>query len=360
VSASASGRSGTLAESSSESAKAAGLRWVDDSTPGIRREPWGTRFRYIDPGGKVIKDSDALRRMASLVIPPAWTDVWISALPNSHLQATGRDARGRKQYRYHPRWREVRDETKYHGMLAFGEALPAIREQVDRDLSKPGLPRERVLAAVVRLLDVTLIRVGNEEYTRENGSFGLVTLQARHVEIEGAKISFRFKGKSGVRHSVDLEDRRVARVLDRCMDLPGEELFEWAAEDGEVRQITADDVNGYLRDITGQDFSSKDFRTWAATVLAACALHELGPFETKHEAKRHTVEAIQRVSRRLGNTPAVCRRCYVHPDVLDAHADGSLWKVRMRTDSAVKSRNGLREEERAVLRLLRKRLKQAA
>ena len=349
-----------VADDPRASARAAGLRWVDDSIPGIRRELSGKRFRYRAPDGALVGDAQTLQRIAELVIPPAWTDVWISPIPNSHLQATGRDARRRKQYRYHPRWREARDETKFHRMIAFGEALACVRAQVDRDLSKPGLPRERVLAAIVRLLDVTLIRVGNEEYAQDNGSFGLVTLRERHVDVRGSKISLRFKGKSGVQHKVDVADRRVARVLDRCLDLPGEELFEWRDDDGTVRKLTSDDVNEYLREITGQEFSSKDFRTWAGTVLAACALHELGPFTGQREAKRLTVQAIKRVSERLGNTPAVCRRCYVHPDVLEAHADGSLLQLRLRSGADAPAAAGLRAEERAVLRLLRRRLSAAA
>ncbi|HKR98857.1 MAG TPA: DNA topoisomerase IB [Candidatus Dormibacteraeota bacterium] len=342
------------------SARAAGLRWVDDGIPGIQRERAGAHFRYRAPDGRVIDDSETLQRIAELVIPPAWTDVWISPIANAHLQATGRDARRRKQYRYHPRWREVRDETKYHRMVAFGGALPDIRAHVDRDLSKPGLPRERVLAAVTRLLDVALLRLGNDEYAKQNGSFGLVTLQARHIDVSGSRITFRFKGKSGVAHNVRIHDRRVARVLERTLDLPGERLFEYLDSDGAVRHVDSDDVNEYLREISGEEFSSKDFRTWAGTVLAATALRESGPFSSEREAKRQTVDAIKRVSSQLGNTPAVCRRCYIHPDVLSAHADGSLLKLRLRANGEAEVKNGLREEERAVLRLLRKRLKRAA
>jgi DNA topoisomerase-1 len=341
-------------------ARAAGLRWIDDSLPGIRRERAGARFRYVTVTGRPLKDARTLRRIADLAIPPAWTDVWISPLVNSHLQATGRDARRRKQYRYHPGWQEARDQTKYHRMVAFGAALAKIRKQVQRDLSSPGLSRERVLAAVVRLLDVTLIRVGNEEYARENRSYGLVTMQARHLDLGGSRISLRFKGKSGVRHEVKVTDRRVARVLEHTADLPGEQLFEYADEDGAVRQVTSDDVNDYLRAISAEEFSSKDFRTWAGTVLAACELRELGPAGSKTALKRQTVEAIKRVSRRLGNTPAVCRRCYVHPDVLEAYADGTLLSVRLRAHSDIAANDGLREEEKAVLRLLRTRRRRAA
>jgi DNA topoisomerase-1 len=346
-------------EESRASARAAGLRWIDDGRPGIRRERAGSRFRYLGPDGDAVRDPETLQRIADLAVPPAWTDVWISPDPNSHLQATGRDARRRKQYRYHPRWREVRDETKYHRLVEFGEALPALRARVDRDLVRPGLPRERVLAAVVRLLDVSLVRVGHEEYARENGSYGLVTLHGRHVDVRGANIRFRFRGKSGVSHDVDVRDRRVARVIDRCLDLPGEELFDYVDDAGAVRKVSADDVNEYLHELSGRDFTSKDFRTWAGTVLAACALRELGSFTSPREGRRLTVQAIKRVSERLGNTPAVCRRCYVHPDVLDAHVDGSLLRLRIREDGSRRGRPAMRPEERAVLRLLRDRLRRS-
>jgi DNA topoisomerase I len=335
-----------------QSARAAGLRWVDDSTPGIRRQGSPGSFRYVDPDGHVIRDAGTLQRISDIAIPPAWTDVWICPSANGHIQATGRDARRRKQYRYHPRFREVRDERKYDRMIAFGEALPSIRSRVDADLRRPGLPRERVLAAVVRLLDVSFMRVGNDEYARENQSFGLTTLRARHVDIHGSRIQFRFKGKSGVRHVVSVEDRRLARILDRCQDLPGEELFEWLDEQGETHPVSSDDVNEYLRDIAGDAFSSKDFRTWAGTVLALCALRDAEPPSTVRANRRQVLEAIKQVSARLGNTPAVCRRCYVHPDVLDAYADGSLLKLRLRVKGTAPG-NGLRDEEKAVLRLLR-------
>ena len=335
-------------------ARQAGLRWVDDSLPGIRRLGEPGRFRYVDAQGRAVRDVETLQRISDIAIPPAWTDVWICPNANGHIQATGRDARRRKQYRYHQRWREVRDEQKYDRMLEFAKALPGIRARVARDLSLPGLPRERVLAAVVRLLDVTFIRVGNDEYAKENQSFGLTTLRNRHVEVQGSRIRFRFKGKSGVHHTVSVEDRRLARILNRCQDLPGEQLFEWVDDEGEPHTIESDDVNEYLREISGKEFTSKDFRTWAGTVLALCALHEIGPSSSKTEMKRQVVHAIGQVSKRLGNTPAVCRRCYVHPDVLSAYADGRLLKLRLGTRRITSSENGLRNEERAVLRLLAK------
>ena len=340
-------------------ARAAGLRYVDDRMAGIRRVRRGSSFGYVDARDRPVRDPETLQRIRQLVIPPAWTDVWICPLPHGHLQATGRDARGRKQYRYHARWREVRDETKYHRMLAFGDALPAIRRRVVDDLAQPGQPKTRVLAAIVRLLDVTLIRVGNEEYAKENRSYGLTTMRARHVDIDGSRIRFDFRGKSGVHHVVDVEDRRVARVLERCVDLPGQDLFQYTDEAGTRQPLGSDDVNEYIREAAGGDFSTKDFRTWAGTVLAACALHASGPFESEREARRQVVEAIAGVSRRLGNTPAVCRRCYVHPDVLEAHADGSLLRIRLRAAAAPPPDHGLSPPERAVLRLLRGRLEPA-
>ncbi|MFN2581155.1 MAG: DNA topoisomerase IB [Candidatus Dormibacteria bacterium] len=338
-----------------QSARAAGLRWVDDSMPGIGRQGKPGAFTYGAPDGRRIRDTETLQRISDAAIPPAWTDVWISPLGNGHIQATGRDARRRKQYRYHPRWREVRDERKFARMLDFGAALPRIRARVDADLRRSGLSRERVLAAVVRLLDLTYLRVGNDEYAKENDSFGLTTLRNEHVQVKGSRVRLRFKGKSGVRHEVFVEDPRVARILARCQDLPGEELFEWSDDDGALHAITADEVNEYLRDIAGGDFTSKDFRTWAATVLAWTALRDAGVSDSKTAAKGQIVAAIKDVSGRLGNTPAVCRRCYVHPDVLTAYSDGSLVSVRA-TTSARRSRHAdLSDDERAVLSFLRKR-----
>lgn len=332
----------------------AGLRWVDDSMPGIRRDGAPGSFRYLAADGAVITDAETLDRIRRLVIPPAWTDVWISPLPNGHIQATGRDVRRRKQYRYHARWREVRDEQKYARVIEFGTALPHIRARVASDLSHRGLSHEGVLAAVTRLLDLTHIRVGDEEYVRENDSYGLTTLHAEQVTVSGSRISFHFRGKAGVQHDVWIEDRRMARIVARIQDLPGEELFEWRDQDGRLHPITADHVNEYLRDVSGGDFTSKDFRTWAGTVLAWCALHEEGAPQSARAAQRLIVAAVKQVSAQLGNTPAVARRNYIHPDVIAAYADGSLFQVTTepaRTDGP--ESRALSNPEVAVLRLLR-------
>jgi DNA topoisomerase-1 len=300
-----------------------------------------------------------LQRIRRLVIPPAWNDVWICPDPRGHIQATGRDDRGRKQYRYHPRYRAVRDETKYHRMIAFAQTLPLIRKRTDHDLALPGLPRDKVLATVVRLLETTLIRVGNEEYARHNRSYGLTTLRNRHVAVHGATVHFAFRGKSGVKHRIDVNDRRLARIVERCRELPGYELFQYLDGDGTRRAISSEDVNEYLRGLTGEDFTAKDFRTWAGTMLAACALQEFRAFDTKAEAKRNIVRAIENVAQRLGNTKAVCRKCYVHPAVLDAYLDGSLihtLKKRVETEM-VRTIATLQPEEAAVLALLQERLR---
>lgn len=335
-------------------AAAAGLRWVDDSKPGIRRDGKPGAFRYLAKDGAVITDAETLDRIRGLAIPPAWTDVWISPRPDGHIQATGRDARRRKQYRYHARWREVRDEQKYAHVIDFGTALPRIRARVASDLSRRGLPQEAVLAAVTRLLDLTHIRVGDEEYVRENDSYGLTTMRAEQVKVRGSRISFHFRGKSGVHHDVFIDDRRMARIVARIQDLPGEELFEWRDEHGGLHPITADHVNEYLRDVSGGDFTSKDFRTWAGTVLAWCALREEGAAPSATAAKRLIVEAVKQVSAQLGNTPAVARRNYIHPDVIAAYTDGSLFDVTAepRRSDGPESR-ALSDSEAAVLRLLR-------
>jgi DNA topoisomerase-1 len=298
------------------SAKAAGLRYVRDAAPGITRQRAGGGFRYRNAEGAKLHDRAVLGRIRALAIPPAWREVWICARDDGHLQATGRDARGRKQYRYHPRWREIRDETKYGRMAAFARALPRIRRRVRQDLALPGLPRDKVLATVVRLLETTRMRVGNEEYARANDSFGLTTLRTRQVRVRGASMSFRFRGKSGVWHRLEHSDRRLAAIVRRIRDLPGYELFQYVDEQGETRGVDAADVNEYLRSIAGEDFTSKDFRTWAGTVLAAKALLECG--------KGGLSQAIEQVAQALGNTKAVCRKCYIHPAVIAAHADGSL------------------------------------
>lgn len=340
------------------SAKEAGLRYVSDTGPGIRREPAEDGFKYIGPDGKTIKNKTELQRIKALGIPPAYTDVWICPIPNGHLQATGRDAKGRKQYRYHPRWREVRDENKYGRMLAFGQALPLIRQQVERDLARPGLPREKVLATVVRLLEVTLIRVGNEEYAKTNKSFGLTTMRDRHVKVEGSKVRFQFKGKSGKQHNITLNDRRLARIVKRCRDLPGYELFQYLDEAGQHQTIDSNSVNEYLRSITGQDFTAKDFRTWSGTVLAALALQEFEAFDSETQAKKNVVRAIETVSTRLGNTPSICRKCYVHPAVIASYLDGSLKDtLKQEVEQELSdSLDRLQPEEAAVLAFLQKRL----
>lgn len=347
-----------LDASPQESASAAGCRYVDDRKPGLRRQRAGKGWKIVGTDGKTIRDERTIRRVKSLVIPPAWTDVWICPDPDGHIQATGRDARGRKQYRYHPRFRAIREETKYERMLAFADVLPKIRAKVDEDLSQSGLTRDRVLATVVRLLEITLIRVGNEEYARENGSFGLTTMRSRHVDVDGSKIAFHFRGKSGKEHRVKVTDRRLARIIGRCNDLPGEELFQYVDEDGERKSVEASDVNDYLKRISGADFTAKDFRTWAGTVLAATALRELEAFDSQAAAKRNIVAAVKSVSGRLGNTPAVCRRCYVHPEIWGAYLDGDLvTTLKERAERELRENvSSLSSEEAAVLMLLRDRL----
>ena len=345
-----------------ESAKAAGLRYVSDTTPGIRRKRAGKHFSFVGADGKPIHDPEELRRIKSLAIPPAWTDVWICPSPRGHLQATGRDARGRKQYRYHPRWREVRDETKYERMISFGEALPTIRERTERDLARPGLPRPKVLATVVRLLEATLVRVGNEEYARQNRSYGLTTMRSRHVEVAGSQVHFEFRGKGGKKHVIDVKNRRLANIVKRCQDMPGQELFQYVDEDGKRQSVDSDDVNEYLREITGQDFTAKDFRTWAGTVSASLALQEFQAFDSGAEAKKNIVRAIESVAEKLGNTPSICRKCYVHPAVIEAYVDGSMLEsLKQRAEQEISdSLTQLWPEEAAVMGLLRQRLAREA
>jgi DNA topoisomerase I len=337
-----------------ESAKVAGLRYVTDAHPGIRRKRAGKGFTYIGIDGTPIRDPRELHRIKALGIPPAWTEVWICPLPHGHLQATGRDAKGRKQYRYHTRWREVRDQTKYEQMCVFGEALPLIRKQVEHDLALPGLPRAKVLATVLRLLETTLIRVGNEEYARANDSFGLTTLRDEHVDITGATLRFQFRGKSGMEHMIEIHDRRLARIVRRCQDLPGQELFQYVDDEGQHRTIDSADVNEYLRQMTGQDFTTKDFRTWAGAVLATEALQACGACESVTQLKKNVVQAIKAVASRLGNTPAICRKCYVHPLIIEAYLAGSLIETLTalaEQDHAYTS-HGLSSQERLVLRFL--------
>ncbi|HVF99947.1 MAG TPA: DNA topoisomerase IB [Chloroflexia bacterium] len=342
------------------SAKAANLRYVSDSRTGITRRKSGRGFTYTDPKGERLTDAKELARIKALAIPPAWSDVWISPYPNGHIQATGRDDKGRKQYRYHNRWREVRDETKYGRMIEFGRALPKIREQVDKDLAKKALSRERVLATLVRLLETTFIRVGNEEYARTNNSFGLTTMRCRHISVRGDKVQFKFRGKSGKCHAITVDDPRLARVIRRCQELPGQELFGYIDDEGRRCTVTSDDVNQYLHEITGQHFTAKDFRTWGGTVLAAISLQASEPAEKATQARKNVVAAIQEVSERLGNTPAICRKSYVHPSVISTYLEGTLHTLlaagdpkqaveKMVTDAPS---HGLKPEEEAVVRLL--------
>ncbi len=333
-----------------------GLRYISDAGPGIRRVQRGRGFVYVRPDGRRVRDAPTIRRIASLVIPPAWTDVWIAPHPQGHVQATGRDARGRKQHRYHPRWVAVRDAAKYSRTIAFGEALPALRRRVRHDLAAAGLPREKVLALVVRLLERTLIRVGNDEYVAQNGSFGLTTIRDRHAQVRRASIRFRFRGKSGKMHDVSIGDRRLARLVKQCQELPGSQLFQYRDERGRVRDVGSADVNAYLRDAMGEAFTAKDVRTWAGTVLAAAAFRELATAASPPAADVALVRAIDAVAAVLGNTRAVCRKCYVHPEVLAAYQDGSLARaLQSRPGRGVHGRSTLRPIEAAVLSLLRRR-----
>ncbi len=340
-------------------AKSADLRYVNDLEPGITRSGGGKSIRYVTPGGTSVTDPAKLARIKRLAIPPAWTAVWICPHADGHIQATGRDARGRKQYRYHPEWRATRDGTKYERMIAFGRALPRIRRRVARDVRQPGLGRTKVVATMVRLLETTLVRVGNDEYARENGSFGLSTMRDRHATVRGGLVRFEFKGKSGKRHEIELHDPRIARIVRRVQDLPGQELFQYVDPEGQTQDVKSDDVNAYLREVAGEEFSAKDFRTWAGTVLAALALQEFERFSTKTEAKKNLVAAIERVAERLGNTPAVCRKCYIHPIVLDSYLDGeTVGVLRRRAEAEIgQGRASLSGAEGAVLAFLQQRLR---
>jgi DNA topoisomerase-1 len=333
-----------------EAAKAARLRYTTDAIPGIRRVKRGKRFAFIDADGTPLADKKEIARIKALAIPPAYTDVWICPLANGHLQATGRDARGRKQYRYHKRWRASRDETKFDRMLAFAKELPAIRATVAADIAKSGLPREKVLATVVSLLASTSIRVGNEEYARDNDSFGLTTFQEEHAEVTGAKIVFRFRGKSGKEHEIEVKDKRVARIVTACQDLPGQNLFEYLDDDGQPRPVHSEDVNDYLREISKGDFTAKDFRTWEATMICALELAALR-IEEPSEAKIAVAEAIKRVAVKLGNTPAVCKKSYIHPGVVDEFlAHGALELVERAVEKA--GPTALSKHEAAVIALV--------
>jgi DNA topoisomerase-1 len=342
------------------SAHQAGLHYTSDRKPGIRRVRRGKAFRYLDARGKPVTSKAELTRIRALVIPPAWTGVWICPDARGHLQATGRDARGRKQYRYHPKWRQVRDDTKYGRMIAFGRALPKIRRRTDADLRQAGLPKTKVLAAVVKLLEKTFIRVGNDEYARANRSFGLTTMKDGHVKISGSKVRFIFRGKSGVEHELTLEDRRLATVVKQCRDLPGQELFQYRDQDGRVVDVGSADVNEYLKEMTGEDFTSKDFRTWAGTLIAATLLRDYEAVDSEARAKKNIVQAIEEVAKRLGNTRAVCRKCYVHPAVIESYLDGSMVEmsntIAQRAARATRAIGTLTASEAAVLGLLQRRL----
>ncbi len=327
---------------------------MSDDKAGIRRETGPLGFRYIASRGRVVRRPADLKRIRALVIPPAWTDVWICSDPRGHLQATGRDARGRKQYRYHASWREIRDETKFDRMQAFAAALPAIRARTQADLRRAGLPRDKVLATVVQLLEKSLIRVGNEEYAKTNRSFGLTTLRDKHVDVKGSALRFEFRGKSGKHHTVDVNDRRLAKIVKQCRDLPGQELFQYIDDEGVRQGVNSSDVNAYLKEITGEDFTAKDFRTWSGTVLACAALQELGDASSMTQAKKNVLQAVEAVAGILGNTRSVCRKSYIHPVILDAYMDGSMQRILKRGAGGVMRKvvSKLRAEEAAVLALL--------
>ena len=345
-----------------DAAQSVGLRYVSDARPGIRRKKAGNGFTYTRVDGSRLAEPEVLGRIKALAIPPAWTDVWICPFADGHIQATGRDAKGRKQYRYHARFREVRESSKYEHVVAFADTLPAIREQVREDMALRGLPREKVLATIVHLLETTLIRVGNDDYAKQNSTYGLTTLKNRHVLVDGNEVRFRFTGKSGKQWSLRVKDRRVAKIIRACQELPGQELIQYVDDAGNCQDVTSTDVNEYLKEITGRDITAKDFRTWAGTVLAAMALNELESFDSAAQAKRNLRTAIEKVSARLGNTPTICRRCYVHPEVLNSYMDGNLvLELKSQAESELGGAIGnLKPEEAAVLALLRGRLEKEA
>lgn len=337
-----------------------GLRYVNDSKPGFTRKPSGKHFDYFDKDGKKITDEKIISRIQSIGIPPAYKDVWISPTANGHIQATGKDARGRKQYRYHTKWRSTRDENKFDHILHFGDVLPKIRQQVEADLKLSGLPKNKVLACVITLMEKTLIRVGNAEYAKNNQSYGLTTLRRKHIKVIGAKISFEFTGKSGKNWNLSVNDRRIATIVNKCADIPGHELFKYIEEDGSKKDVTSSDVNTYLKEISGENFTAKDFRTWSGTILAALALTEFEKYDSEAQAKKNVVRAIEHVAKQLGNTPAICRKCYIHPLILESYLSGDLANAfgkeidqKMKADYEV-----LTAEEIMVLAFLKKRLKE--
>ena len=347
----------TPSTETNQSAKDIGLRYTHDDVPGITRIRHGKSFSYEYPDRKKVTDRETLDRIRLLAIPPAYTNVWISTFENGHLQATGIDARKRKQYRYHPKWNKVRNETKFHRMVAFGKVLPKIRRTVAKDLKKQNMPKEKVLATIVALLDKTLIRVGNEEYAKENNSYGLTTLHNKHISIAGSTIHFEFKGKSGVNHAINLQDKRLAKIVRDCKDIPGYELFQYIDEQGERHSIHSEDVNEYIKNSSGGDFTAKDFRTWHGTILACEALKDLATFDTETEGKKNVVSAIAYVAAKLGNTKAVCRKSYIHPDVINCYLDKSLVNNLTLSGNVNTSLKKLHPEEAAVVRFLEKRAK---
>jgi DNA topoisomerase I len=341
-----------------DAAESAGLRYVSDTRPGIRRRKSGKGFAYTRADGSRLTEANALRRIRLLAVPPAWTDVWICPFADGHIQATGRDAKGRKQYRYHARFREVRESTKYEHVVEFAAALPAIRAKVRDHLALRGLPRQKVLATVVHLLETTFIRVGNDDYAKQNNSYGLTTLKTRHVAVDGNEVRFRFTGKSGKQWSLRVRDRRIAKIIRACQELPGQELLQYLDDEGRPQDVTSSDVNAYLKEITRKDVTAKDFRTWAGTVLAAMALNEVNSFDSAAQAKRNLRSAIENVAARLGNTPTICRKCYVHPEVLTSYLDGNLvLEIKSAVEDELRDDlDGLKPQEAAVLAMLRGRL----
>ena len=341
------------------SAAAAGLRYVTDAMPGIRRKRTGRGFTYIGPDGEVIRAREALKRFAALVIPPAWTDVWICPREDGHLQVTARDGRGRKQYRYHPHFRQHRDGTKFERMFELSDVLWKVRERVESDIAKPGHARDKIMATVVWLLETTLIRIGSDEYRKANKSFGLTTLRRRHVAVVGHEMRFEFRGKSGIQHAVSVTDKRIARIIQRCQELRGEELFKYEDDEGKRQVVEAEDVNEYLQNVTGRDITAKDFRTWAGTMLVADALRSMGPAKTKREAEKNIIAAVDVTAKRLGNTRSVCRKYYIHPVLIEAYLEGSVlppmpdrkWSKRKSTGPT------LRQHEMDVLAFIKARLK---
>jgi DNA topoisomerase I len=345
----------TLIQDPRKSARAAGLRYVSDDSLGITRKPRRDGFAYYDADGKIVKNSTELKRIRSLAIPPAWKDVWICSHPNGHLQATGFDVKGRKQYKYHPDWRTIRDEAKYQKVMLFARMLPKIRARVAIDLKLPGLCRDKVLATVVRFLELSLIRIGNDEYAQANGSFGLTTMRNRHVEVEGSTVTFEFRGKSRKKHKIAVSDRRLANIVRKCQELPGQRLFEYTEPDGEIAEVCSEDVNEYLYTISREPFTAKDFRTWAGTVLAAIALSQMEEVDSKAAAKKNVITAVEAVARMLGNTAAICRKCYIHPAIITRYLDGRFARtLRIKADSEISTHlHELKPEEAAVLSLLR-------